>query len=134
MDSIDEHYQLRLAASAKYQTQIMPVIESLDHDPAMPDPHLLVETERSFYVTWSSPELEIAERSAKAFANTNSDLTSLVLGEFPAPTILPQTLLRIPPAAKRCMTTAEEVTPTRMLVRWERRGHDVAITPRESWN
>ncbi len=127
-NTVDAHYQLRLAASAAYEAQIMPVIDLLEREPALPKPHLLVETERSYFATWSSSELQIAGRSATSFADIHADLASVVVGEFPRAAILPEPVPDTPPAAIRCLTAVEEVSPIRLRVTWDRRGHDVAIT------
>lgn len=127
--TIDANYQLRLAASAMYKTQIVPVVEVLDREAALPDPNTLVETERTFHATWSSSDLRVAERSATAFPNPNEDIVSLVVGEFPATVMLPDALLHAPPAVAQVLKGAQEPNTTSLLLRWERHGHDVAITP-----
>lgn len=126
--TVDAHYQLRLAASAAYEAQIMPVIELLEREPELPNPHLLVETERSFYATWSSSDLQIAGRSTTLFADIHADLATVVGGEFPRSAMLPTPVLHTPPAATRCLSGVEKAAPIPLRVRWDRRGHDVAIT------
>lgn len=128
-NTIDAHYQLRLTASAEYRTQVTPVVELLEREAALPDPHIMVETERAFFATWSSPELRVVERSATAFGGPHEDLTSLIVAEFPVALQLPKAVPSIPAAAAQILAAVEETTPTSLFLRWDRRGHDVAITP-----
>lgn len=126
--TIDAKYRLRLAASATYKTQIVPVVEVLEREAPLPDPHTVVETRRAFHATWSSSQLHVAERSATVFTSPNENLVSTVLGEFPPAGLVPDTLLHTPPAVAQVLTGVKEPTTTSLILRWERHGHDAAIT------
>ncbi|BBX27445.1 DEAD/DEAH box helicase [Mycolicibacterium alvei] len=126
---IDFDYRLRLAASAKYRTQMVPIHEVLVPETALPDPHLVLETERTFHATWSSSELQVAERSATVFTRPDQNLASLAVDELPSAATLPDTIPRTPPAVAQILKGLQEPTATSLRLRWERHGHDVAITP-----
>lgn len=126
---IDDDYRLRLASSNSYKTQVVPIVELLQPEAALPDPHIVVETERTYCATWSIPQLGVAERSAALFARPEEKLASLVTGEFPPTVLLPQPAHNTPHALARVLKTLADPSTTKMVLRWERRGHDVAITP-----
>lgn len=125
---IDANYRLRLAASATYKTQIVPVVEVLEPEAPLPDPHTVVETQRSFHATWSSSKLRVAERSTAVFTSPDENLASIVVGEFPSAVIVPDAMHHIPPAVAQVLKGVKEPITTSLVLRWERHGHDAAIT------
>ncbi|MBU8827083.1 DEAD/DEAH box helicase [Mycolicibacterium goodii] len=129
-NEIDSPYRLRLAASLSLRQQVKPQTAALRPETVFTEPHLVVESERSYHVSWSVPALEVSGRSAAQFDAPDGDLPTPVSSEFPALSRVPEPVTTAGPALARIFETMEQPRTVDMIVRWERFGHDLAITPK----
>ena len=128
-NEIDSHYRLRLAASRSFERQVTPIVERLEPEVYLGRPHLFLQSERSFHPTWSVAEAHASGKSTQSFAVPDGDLAALVAADFPEVTQVPEAAGSIPTELTRVFASIGEPATVDLTLRWERLGHDLAITP-----
>lgn len=126
--SLDSAYRLRVAASASLGTQVAPTVEALDPEPQLGEPHVQVQSERTYRPTWSSEAFRLSEESATSFPTPDQDLATLVAKEFPTPGLLPDAVLTMPPALRELLGSMASPSTADLSIRWGRYGYDIIAT------
>ncbi|MCV7261134.1 helicase-related protein [Mycobacterium shimoidei] len=124
---IDDTYQLRLAASQMFKTQVAPALGSLEPETAINMPHVLVDLDRQFYPAWSIKELGASGRSTRSFTLTEGNLARLVAEDFPAVTRLPSATDATPSQVERAVASVSQPHIATLEIRWHRVRRDVAV-------
>ncbi|MGH3633664.1 MAG: hypothetical protein ACRDTS_06145 [Mycobacterium sp.] len=126
--NIDAAYRLRLSASRALETQVVPIVEPPDVEVPIDAPHVVVESERSFYPAWSVIELGVSGRNTNSSTAPNGDLARAVAQAFPAAARLPGAVNAMPSQVERAVTLMPQPNTIHLGMRWHRVGHDVAIS------
>jgi hypothetical protein len=127
-NTIDSSYRLRLSASRSVKRQVVPVVHSLDPEPTITAPHAVIQSERKYQHSWSIAEVSSAGRAALAFGTPDGDLALLALDDFPTLARIPEAVATKPDSLRDILTAMANPSTAAMIIRWERFGHDQAIT------
>lgn len=128
VNQIDASYHLRLSVSRLLHHQVIPLIEPLKPDLPLKVPHLTLESERSYRASWAVPRLEAAGRSVSAFATPDGNLAALIATGFPENELIPQAGPTASARITSALANAGKPPRIEMVMRWERYGHDLALT------
>ena len=126
--TIDDAYRLRLAASRKLHAQINPVVEPIDAEVPIDAPHIVVQSQRYFYPSWSPSALGASGRSTRWLTSPDADIARLVADEFPTVTQLPKAIDATPIEVESAVASAQPPHTVDLALRWNRAGRDSAIT------
>lgn len=125
---IDPSYSLRLAASGSLKKQVVPVVNQLNAETVIAEPHMAFQSERKYRHSWSIAGVSSSGRPSPEFSAPDQDLTLLACADFPALAQLPEPVAKASSSLQRELAAMAQPNPTAMLIRWERFGHDLAIT------
>lgn len=129
---IDDYYRLRLAASRKLGSQVIPVAESpIIADTAespIREPHVAGQGQHRFIPAWSVAELEASGHGAAASDTAAGELASAVAQDFPATVLLPNTVATTPNQVLRVLADLPRPRTHDLVMRWHHHGHDTAVT------
>ena len=128
-NAIDDMYRLRLAASQHLATQVVPVVKLLEPEVSLEDPHLNIESMRTYHPVWSIEALGVSGRGETSFETPVNDLASGVMNSFPNVRQLPHALPELPGRVRNAFESSNMPATAELEVRWERGGQDLTITP-----
>ncbi|WP_396925835.1 SNF2-related protein [Mycolicibacterium sp.] len=126
---IDNSYRLRLSASRALQTQVVTAAQNLQAESTRTDPRLVVHSRREFRSVWSAPELDASGRSLEPQPSPWDDLAAAVVELFPPLAQCPEAVPQTPSRLKSVLHGLDQPSTTPLIMRWERSGFEVAITP-----
>ncbi|MBB3747682.1 superfamily II DNA or RNA helicase [Mycolicibacterium sp. BK634] len=126
---IDDGYRLRLAASRELQAQMLPATEVLEPESPRTDIRLVVRSNRVFRAAWSAPDLVASGRSPEEEPSPDRDLTPVIRAQFPRLAYCPEPVLEPPSQLVPVLSALDDPSTSRLSMRWERSGFDVAIVP-----
>jgi superfamily II DNA or RNA helicase len=126
---IDDGYRLRLAASRELRAQIIPTTEVLEPESPRTDVRLVVRSTRVFRPVWSAPDLGAFGRSPEGEPSPDRDLTPAIRAQFPRLAYCPEAVLEPPSQLVPVLGSLDDPSTSRLSMRWERSGVDVAIIP-----
>ncbi|CAM3441408.1 DEAD/DEAH box helicase [Mycobacterium frederiksbergense] len=126
--TINHEYELRLASSHTAGTQVVPVQAANEPDPPLSDPHVVVQSEKSYFPAWSLMERGIQGRATNSFVRPEADLMRSVAREFATPPLLPQPSGTVPPAMKAVVRSMPQPSPLYLQIYWEKSGFELAVT------
>ncbi|WP_233717032.1 helicase-related protein [Mycolicibacterium vinylchloridicum] len=126
---IDDTYRLRLAASRELQAQMIPTTDVLQPESPRTDARLVVRSTRLFRPIWSAPDLGAFGRSPEGEPSPDRDLTPAIRAQFPRLAYCPEPVLEPPRQLVSLMSSLDDPSTSRLSMRWERSGFDIAIIP-----
>ncbi|GAY16430.1 SNF2-related protein [Mycobacterium sp. shizuoka-1] len=126
---IDDSYRVRLAASRALHTQVLPTTQILKPESVKTDRRLVVHSTRSFRSVWSAPELNASGRSPVSNSSPADNVAAAVVELFPPLAHFPEAALQTPNRLKSVLSGLEHPSTTQLIMRWERSGFEVAVTP-----
>lgn len=124
----DDFYRLRLAASRKLGAQVIPVVEPLDPENPIEEPHVVAESKRWFVPSWSVTELDLSSQCANKFDTADDDLARLVEEDFPPLPALPANVVSTPNQVGQLFEALPPPRTADLILRWHRNGYDTVIT------
>lgn len=124
---IDDVYRLRLAASAAVRAQVVPVAESLPIEPKIAEPHLLLDSQRSYQPLWFADALGLSGRAEATFGTPLHDLTRAIGDAFPATERAPQPVEAVPRRLVAMMASAPRPRCSELRLAWHCTGSDLAV-------
>lgn len=127
-NTIDSAYRLRLSASGAVDKQVVPVVHTLDPERAITAPHAVVQSERKYQHGWSIAGVQAEGRTAPVLNAPDADLALLALDDFPTLARIPEAVTNAPASLRNLLTAMPSPSTAAMVVRWDRCGHDLAIT------
>ncbi|MGD9512519.1 SNF2-related protein [Mycolicibacterium sp.] len=122
---IDDHYRLRLSAARSLSTQVLPALIETDPEVPLAEPHVLVQTERSYRPSWSVSTAPIGDM---VITPPGDKLISLVSSEFPPLAQVPEAGVTTPNALSPVFRSMPKPVTGALNICWERFGFDIAIT------
>ncbi|TFV61501.1 ATP-dependent helicase [Mycobacterium sp. PS03-16] len=125
---VDSAYRLRLSASLRFGTQVVPVIEPLDPEEPRAEGRVVVHTERAFTATWAVSALGASGRVSQAVPNADGDLPSSVAEQFPSLGRFPTPAWEIPNHLRPRLAALDRPTTADLALHWNRVGRDVTVT------
>ncbi|CAM2951633.1 helicase [Mycobacterium intermedium] len=126
--TIDDAYKLQLAASRHLGVQVKPVVKTLDPEAPIDVPHLLVQSQRYVYASWSVDEIDLHGRHTRWFTSPEGDITRLIAEDFEPIANPPKAIEGIPRKVRKLKRRAQSPQVFDLVLQWNRVGHDVAVT------
>ncbi|OBI89890.1 DEAD/DEAH box helicase [Mycobacterium asiaticum] len=126
-NTIDDTYKLQLATSRHLGVQVKPVFKALDAEVPIEVPHLLVQSQRYFYASWSVDEIGVRGRHARWFTFADGDITRLTAGDFAPIANPPKAIDSMPREVRDLVRRAQNPQVFELVLQWNRVGRDVAI-------
>ncbi|MGY4867316.1 helicase-related protein [Mycolicibacterium elephantis] len=123
----DSRYQLRLVASRTLKTQVIPTHEVIEPESPRIDPRIAIRTERRFYPAWSAPAIQATGQSIEARPTPDDDLPALLSHEFLPLSCYPHAVVKVPARLRALINSLDQPSTTPLLMRWERKGSEIAI-------
>lgn len=124
---IDDAYRLRLSASAAVKAQVVPVTVSLGPEPKIAEPHLLLNSQRSYRPLWFADTLGLSGRAEATFGTPVNDLTNAIGDAFPTMKKTPEPVAELPRRVADMAASAPRPESCELRLEWRRTGSDLAV-------
>lgn len=125
---VDPAYRLRLSASGRFGTQVVPVVEPLDPETPRPEGRVVVHSQRAFRPAWSVAALDASGRGSGTLPSADGYLPAVVAAQFPTLTAVPTPAWDIPAPLRSRLTGLSRPTTVDLVLRWERIGREITVT------
>lgn len=126
-DTIEDPYKLQLAATRRLRVQVTPVIRALDAEIPIDAAHLVAESQRYYYASWSVDEVGASGQHARWFTSPVGDITRLVAEDFAPVTNPPKAVETTPTEVQDLIGHTQAPRTFDLVLQWNRAGHDIAI-------
>ncbi|MBE1552929.1 superfamily II DNA or RNA helicase [Mycobacterium sp. OAS707] len=124
---IDDAYRLRLSASAALKAQVVPFTESLAPEPKIAEPHLLLNSQRSYQPLWFADALGLSGRAEMTFGTPVNDLAHTIGDAFPVMEKTPQAVAAVPQRVVDMLASVPRPESYELRLAWHRTGSDLAV-------
>lgn len=124
---IDDAYSLRLSASAKLRTQVALVTEPYLVEPKIAEPHVLLDSHRSYRPLWFADALGLSGHAEATFNTPVGDLAHAVSDAFPRMTMTPEPVIEVPQQALDAIARVPDPGNSELRLAWHCTGSDLAV-------